>query len=420
MSSERGSALILALIMLTFLLVLGGALLTSVTLDVAIGDNFRSETQLLYLAESGIDEACRFLRTSASTPSQLLEAAAAADGVLSSSRDLETLLNDTDDIPLLNGGDRTTGKLMLDTLGRPSGRYFVFLRNDSADGIASLSDSNQVLTLLSIAVIGNSRKVLEVTVAKWKFPALPASLVLDGSPVLFTPAISGFGISGIDPTFQGGDRYAIGVLTGIDRSSVLASIPDAAELWYPGIGSATPPPADIGVVDGLLGRRLSTVPGLERIVDEVSALASDVTNPGWNASTTLGNVGNASDFRVVVVNGDCELGTGTGYGILLVRGNLRMSGSFLWNGLILIIGQGTLGWSGAGSGVVAGSVFAARSRDNDRSPANELGTMRVVPGAVTVDLGGSGSRFQLNNPGAASEERTYQKLPFVPIARREY
>ena len=57
MKSQRGSALVMALMMLTFLMILGSALLTSVTLDVAIGENYRSETQLLYLAETGIEEA---------------------------------------------------------------------------------------------------------------------------------------------------------------------------------------------------------------------------------------------------------------------------------------------------------------------------------------------------------------------------
>jgi len=406
--------------MLTFLMVLGGALLTSVTLDVAIGDNFRSEAQLLYLAESGIDEAREFLQTSSRTPSQMLAGAAGEDGVLSASRDLETLLNSTDDVPLLDGGDRSTGRLMLDAIGRPAGRYFVFIRNDSADGMTRLADSNQVLTLLSISVIGNARKVLEATVVKWRFPELPASLVLDGSPIAFTPAISGSGIRGLDTTFRGGDRHAIGVLADSDRSSVLASIPDADEIQYPGVDSRTPPPADVSVVDSLLDPQLRSVSGLERIVDEISAYATDVASPGWSGSTMLGNTGSAGDYRVVVVNGDCELGAGVGYGVLLVRGNLRMNGDFVWNGRILVIGQGTIGWSGPGNAVVAGSVFVARTRDNDRSPGNELGTPRALRGPVTLDLRGSGSRFQLNNPGAASEDLADQKFPFVPIAFREY
>ena len=127
----------MALMMLTFLMILGSALLTSVTLDVAIGENYRSETQLLYLAETGIEEARSLLRNSSMTPSQLLQAASGADGVLSGSRDLDTLLGATDDVPFINGGARSIARLAIDTSGKPAGRYYVFLRNDAADGMTS-------------------------------------------------------------------------------------------------------------------------------------------------------------------------------------------------------------------------------------------------------------------------------------------
>lgn len=419
MDSQRGSALLLTLMMLTFLMILGGALLTSVTLDVAIGDNYRSETQLLYLAEAGINEACGLLRSSPATPSQLLAAAAGTDGVLSTARDLDTLLNSTDDVPLINGGSRTTGKLLFDTAGRPAGRYYVFLRNDSADGMASRTDTNQVLTLLSVSVIGNARKVLEVTVRKWKFPALPASLVLDGPP-LYIPSGPGFGISGMDSMAGGGDRNSIGVLSAADRTTVLTAIPDSNESRYPGIGAINPPPADVAAVDTVLDPRLTTPPGIERMVDTIVANATSLFSPAWNGAASLGNVGTAGDYRIVVVNGDCELGSGTGYGILLVRGDLRLSGNFQWNGLVLVIGQGAVAWSGAGSGLIAGGVFVARTRASDRSAGNALGTVLATRGTVSVNFSGAGSSIQLINPGVAAIDLANQKFPYMPIAIREY
>ena len=87
-NSERGAALILALMLLSFLAVLGGALLTSATLDVWIGDNYKTHTQALYLAEAGIELARENLRTSGVSLSTLLAAAAGPDAVLSSSSDL--------------------------------------------------------------------------------------------------------------------------------------------------------------------------------------------------------------------------------------------------------------------------------------------------------------------------------------------
>jgi len=410
----------MALMLLTFLMILGTALLTSVTLDVAIGENYRSETQLLYLAETGIEEARGLLRDSLKTPSLLLRAAAGTDGVLSDSLDLDLLLDGTDDVPFINGGTRSTGRLLLDSSGMPAGLYYVFLRNDAADGMTSLTDSNQVLTLLSVAVLGSSRKVLEVTIMKWKFPSLPASLVLAGSPLLFPPVGASSGISGIDITAMGDDRSAIGVRTTLDQMTVLSNIPDVHEFQYPGRGNTSPPPADVAVIDALLDPRLRTPVGLERISERIAESASDVRSPGWSGTTILGSMGSSTDYRVVVVNGNCLLGSGTGFGILLVRGNLRMSGSFHWNGLILVIGQGSIAWTGAGSGSISGAMFVARTRADDRSPASELGTILTAPGAVDVDISGAGNSIQLENPGAAGMELVNQKFPYVPIAIREY
>jgi hypothetical protein len=420
MNLQRGSALVMALMLLTFLMILGSALLTSVTLDVAIGENYRSETQLLYLAEAGIEEARSLLRDSSMTPSQLLRSAAGLDGVLSGSRDLDTLLSATDDVPFINGGARSIPRLAIDTFGKPAGRYYVFLRNDSADGMTSLSDTNRVLTLLSVAVLGDARKVLEVTVGKWQFPQLPASLVMLGSPVGFTPADSSSVISGIDITAKGDDRRAIGVRTAADQVSILASIPAGTELQYPGRGNPSPPPADVGVIETLMDPRLRTPSGLERIVDRIVESASDINNPGWNGSAFVGNIGSASDYRIVVVNGNCVLGSGTGFGILLVRGSLTLTGSFRWNGLVLVMGQGLIATMGSASGTISGGILVARTRADDRGPSNELGTMLVTPGPVDVDFSGSGNSLQLENPGAASLDLVNQRFPYLPIAIREY
>jgi len=420
MNSQRGSALIMALMMLALLMVLGAALLNSVTLDIAIGGNYRTSTQLLYLSELGIEDARRALLHSPVSPSQLLYSAAGADGVLSGSRDLDVLLNATDDIPFLYGGDRAAGRLVSDASGKAAGRYYVFLRNDAADGLTSLGDTNQVLTLLSVAVVGNSRKVLEVTVMKWRFPPVPATLALAGSPVLFVPAGSSSGISGIDSSGRGGDWPALGVRTGPDLASVLESIPGGSAFRYPGRGNPGPPPADVAIIESSLDPRLQTPAGIERLLTRVVESATDLSNPAFPGATILGNMGTRSDYRIVVVNGDCVLGPGSGFGLLLVRGSLHLLGSFRWDGLILVIGQGSISRGGAGSGIISGGMFVMRTRADDRSSENELGTLLTAAGPTNVDFSGAGTSLQLENPGTEAIALANQKFPYVSIAIREY
>jgi len=147
---SRGVALILALLVLSFLTVLGSALLTTSTIDIWISDNYKHTTQSLYLAEAGIDHARDVLRTSSHTMTELLTSAAGPDHMLQT----------PDDVRLIPSRQLAEG----------SGFYEVWLRNDNSDGVASLADSNKVVTLLSIGQIGTSRKTMEVTVQHGGFP----------------------------------------------------------------------------------------------------------------------------------------------------------------------------------------------------------------------------------------------------------
>src|SRR5262245_57824302 len=61
--SDRGVALIIALMFLSFLTILGGALLTTTMIDIRVSDNYTTAAQTLYLAEAGMDQSRAMLRT---------------------------------------------------------------------------------------------------------------------------------------------------------------------------------------------------------------------------------------------------------------------------------------------------------------------------------------------------------------------
>src|SRR5262249_54869984 len=67
---ERGVALILTLLILSFLAALGAALLASTTMDVWLVDNYRTRILALHLAESGMEQARDVLRTTGPTNAQ--------------------------------------------------------------------------------------------------------------------------------------------------------------------------------------------------------------------------------------------------------------------------------------------------------------------------------------------------------------
>jgi hypothetical protein len=325
------------------------------------------------------------------------------DGVLSTARELGVLGN-SDDVPI---GTHNSG----------AGQRTVYLRNDAADGFSNPVDTNGVLTLLSIASNGAARNTLEVTIRRSRFPRLPASLTLDGSPAVFTPPAEGFSIQGLDPSPAGDHAHAIGLVSEADRAAAILAIPPAQAGQYAGGGVLAPPPPDAAVIDDLLDIRLKTPAGLERLVKEVAAAADERIGTPWNESAHLGNVGTPSSHRIVAVDGDCRVGPGTGYGVLLVRGTLSFAGNVEWNGTVLVIGQGAIVATG-GAVRIAGGVFVARTRDGDRSPTNPLGTQLRERGDVSVDFSAIGTGgIDLDRTAEDALNRT---LPYVPIAIREF
>jgi hypothetical protein len=112
-----------------------------------------------------------------------------------------------------------------------------------------------------------------------------------------------------------------------------------------------------------------------------------------------------------VVDGDCTLAGGTGYGFLLVRGSLVMSNDFSWTGFIAAVGQGVIQWPAGVNGQLIGGLFAAQTRD-------AAGLLLPTPGIPLVDLtGASGGWLRWD---AAAIAKANGKFPYGVIARREY
>ena len=307
-SKERGMGFILALIVLALLSLLAAALLTAMTVDLKIGENYRADAQLSYVAEAGIEDGREALRSAAVVPS------------------LDPFIQD---------------KPLLDTTGREAGRYSVTLTNSNP------------LTLRSVGVLGNARKTVEARIRRSGFPWLADAVTLDEDVPL---------PGGVDP-------------------------------------------------------RLESVQGLERIVQGILRHASDVYRPAWDETVQLGTIGSATDYRVAVVEGNCEFGNGAGYGILLIRGDLTVHGTFTWNGLILVIGQGVMSSSGTPSGWISGVVFLARTRDLDRGPGNPLGNRLERRGAFTLDLPAESASIEYSE---AEMTRANERFPYLLTTYREY
>ena len=404
---QKGAALIVSLIFLVIFGVLGVGLLTLASIEGRIADNYKVNTQVLYLAEAGIDQARETLRSSPNTVTQILTTAAGGDGQLSTSTDLATLVSV--DTAWVNNATLT------DLSGRSQGQYHVFIRNDAADGPTSVTDNNDVVRLLSIGRFRNAQKAVEVEVRRGSVPDLPAALTLDG-PVTFDESNSVlFDIDGNDSgTPPVPARTAIGVISATDDTNVTGTIlgPPDRSANYTGSGG-TP---SINDVSGSLSPELLTPAGLEDVVANIASYATQTYNPGFPGVTSLGNVGSASNPQIVVVNGDCTYGPGTGYGTLVVRGNLTFNGNFTWHGMVYVVGQGVMYWNGGAQGEINGAMLIAASRGLPRTAINPLGPVLGARGPIVANFnGGGGNGIHYNSQALRDANRG---LPFRRISYR--
>lgn len=364
---SRGLALLAALLMLAFLGVIGAALLSSASLDVLIADNYVARTRLDLLSGTGIAEAREALARSSQDLSGQLASGAGSDGRIETSPDPPVLLA-SDDAAVFQGKDAAG------LAGVDPATVEVFLRNDVQDGPDQIADTNGIVTLVSVARLGDWTRVLEADVVRRVVPVVSA-LTLNGPVTGLGPNDPGvFTVSGTDACGRG-PVHGVGVPGPTEAAALRAGIPAVRARAYTGLG----PIPDVADVSGLLPGSLGTVPGLEALADRLEAAATD----RFAGPAAIGDIGAPTSPRLVVAAGDAWLGPGTGYGILLVRGHASVRAGFRWRGLVLVIGQGALGWNEGGE--VDGAVLVARTRAAP-DPVAPDGALLPVPGAPSVDF----------------------------------
>jgi hypothetical protein len=114
------------------------------------------------------------------------------------------------------------------------------------------------------------------------------------------------------------------------------------------------------------------------------------------------------------VNGDFTLNGGAG--VLVVTGNLTISGGMTFDGLILVVGQGTVRINGGGGGgsSIYGSVFVA----NTNSRSSPFAQNSVATGLGTPEFtwhGGGDASIYYNSCWAGYGD----KLHYFVISSRE-
>jgi hypothetical protein len=273
--------------------------------------------------------------------------------------------------------------------------------------------------------------MLQYEIARITLPPVPAALTMAGpNPNFGTPHSNNFGISGSNPASctgagnVGSDVPAIGTTTDVAAPGD-SSPTDTANKAAASIAAAIAKPANFtgagcaagDDVQNVIGVAPSynTPAGLNALVQSVIGSANVVTS---NAST-ITNWGTDASPQVIAITGDATVSSGAG--ILLVTGNLTASGGFSWDGLILVIGKGSMTVNGGGNGAINGAMVVANIEDSTKTPdyatspseSNYASTL----GSPTWNWNGGGTNFFQYNSCVTTTASSHSI--FKVLARRE-
>jgi hypothetical protein len=477
-TSERGIALVVALLMLLLIsAALTGMIIMSNT-ETSVSSNFRDEQTAFFASKAGIEEIRDRLRSGAtnslgaSIPTTALPGTAngvlyitnpASGETVSPWLPLGTHYPD-DEIckeltcssgaptgswyttasastsyaasPLLpwkwvrvmaKANKSDTGTTRVTSVdGTTNGNRVCFTgTNEIATSAASCAAANSnylpVYELTALAVTSSgSRRMTQYEVSQTSFPPMPGAMIFDGANPDFgtNPHSAVFGVSGTDAAQ--GPNAGVGCgpaanqpAIGADGSGSATSL--AGQLNRPSSYTSSPPYAATPAVSDVstaLGT-LATVDGLTNLVNSITAAAGGNVYASGSAPASLGT--NAAPV-INVVQGALSLG-GSGAGILLVEGDLTMVGGFSYNGLILVIGTGTVTKNGGGNGTLNGSLFVANMYTTLAHTTLVALGANNPPGPASVAWNGGGNS-NINYDSCWINSVT-QSFPYRIVAQRE-
>jgi len=257
-----------------------------------------------------------------------------------------------------------------------------------------------LVTTMAITPQG-SRRIGQYESAAYNITPPPGALALDGPAAVFNPTPSSNqyfanGNNSGDPanaaiytpfTGPGGQASCASTLpaqtpaistgdtAGANGITTNLTVPPDRTANYTGTGP-TPSIVNEGATGGNQFTGIWSSPAALNNMVSVLANGADTTySCGIGAPCNgSGPYGTDAAPQVTYVNGDFNFGNASGAGVLVVTGTLNITGNSSFDGLILVVGQGSLSESGGGNGQFNGSIFLAKT-NNSTAPYTQLATL---------------------------------------------
>lgn len=352
---ERGAALITSLLISTLLLLAGGALLVRTTGSVAVAYGMTTEMQAFYGAEGGLQAALNVLRGNVQN--------AAGDKATFS----EALSKDGGTLDAWLDYDADVNGVAVKKLGANSYRIVV---TDPPPALACPAPTCLLITSTGYGPRG-SRKQMEMLLRSSVTIDVPGGVTLRGST-------SG---AAADLVFDLGTSAHRNFLTDDAGKPVFVTTnaTDAAKVT----GFIDSDKDKVTYGDPAHGDTEAGTAQLPKFLTDPT-LTEEVIESLMNEDTDEDNI--------TIIDGDGEMPK-DGEGILLCTGKLSAGGNSVFRGIVLVLGEGYVEWTGEGT--IEGAMFLAnydrtKLDGYDASTFNMKGagtsTIRYSPDAVAEAL----------------------------------
>lgn len=387
--APRGTVLIVAVLLLALLTTLGVALMGSSLSENVVSHNDVNSQGALAVAEAGIAHARAKLavNVTSDTLTTALGAATAVDGW----------------VPLTDFAD-------VESFGTGNGKYSGWIQNNTtaytkqpgypADSEGATTDTDRRIWIKSVGRYRNATRTVRALVYFPDFSVLnpPGAITLIDGGAATTATFNGtsFAVTGTDtvapstaPSACGSpsstnDRSGVSLNSADSNSTIGTAVAHNQEPLVTGTGMvSTTTTTEIG----RSGRFETTTTVTQGSYANNGTISADtLMNMAFGlvpaaqdigTGTYTGALGSADAPGIFVSKGDLRLsggagGANRGYGVLVVLGDFDLSGSYIWEGLILVVGNGNAMLTGTGGSGDEGKVFGALLALNTKGGATSL------------------------------------------------
>jgi len=362
--NEQGAALVTAILISTLLLAVAGAVIMTSGMSATTSIDATAELQAYYGAESGLEAALNVIRGHVA-PSGI---AANTKIGFRNAVDLSKSNRSSDSSSVA----RLSAWLSYGADGRvtPAGANYAFSITvsdpDDPNGIQRAASGTYQPKRIQVQSTGygprGSVKHMEMIVQKNSFDFSPnAMLTMRGSDD-GTPSAMSFDIGDSAAKYYTGhdnagvsDMPTFGVTNATDLGVANLAITKGATVADVKTAQINSPS---------LPKWLQDADSARTFLNDMQAVARSM---GRYYTTFTGTAGTTTNPAYTFVNGNCTLDGGAG--LLIVTGDLILNGNPNFNGVILVLGGGSVNRNGGGNGNIYGTVYVAKFA---RSwPANE-------------------------------------------------